>query len=974
MFHVCTIGQKDEIMDIKFLCLNGTVFDQETRVCERVDEVDCSKSERFYNLNLELYGNNAVTLSLHEGEDENEETPVVIEDHQGSIHYSSTSNSQVSINGNDASSIFHPTSSTIQTLLNVNGNANNPSLINPIFHNSGISSSTEHYNNARETVDYQTDTNNNDQDDDEDDGDASRDENQDRRYLEPIQASNQGKVSKLTTSSGISSHEGTKSKITQSQLLQHQQHSRIPTGFLTIAQMNSGGAPRPFFPPPKPTGKTTHQSQTSHVTQHIHIPPVPPIPQLKPHQVTINLPPPLPQRIVSQNPSPLLPSQSRVIVTAKASVSDESGRPLNSTQLVTLPLPTIPASYDDYKEGDESFDPFYRDVPKIRNTRRSYAWEAMENFRRFKRSTDDVKVGTPMSYDEEYADVSENNDTKPVEADNKDYLNDDDDDDYNFEGSYEVEGEKEEVDGREEFPVAEKQVDLLVKVEKKNISEVDGDEFNIDKNLTTLSNLNLNMNNESDDSKVEEKAEEEEGEEEDYISSEEYSQVPATEYDLLIDEQDDELSNITELIVTEMINNSTEITITTDYPTTVQPYDSSEVKNNEDSEKKTDGDEDGVLKFTDEIPLSGNADYDKEDEDKVEQVIESVPVSSMPMDYVDDNYEPQHYQDQKISLSANVTTEDDDDDDDDGRVKAEDENNSTATDDNFKAEVESSTGIFISFTTPDTTSVSTMSSTTSTTPGTTSPSSTTTTTPTTTTTTSTTTSKPPKTLFKPITTRKNYNYIPPTTTPAPVVIKTRLPLLNPKPAKPPKSYNEIAPKPVIRKVPLVAKRFTTMRNIEVESTTNSIDFNNNPPEDIEANLTSYSSSTSTTTETPTTVASTATESSEKSTEMFADAAITSSSEETKLEEIPTTTMAPEVGKKYFTVRKPIDVFNCLNVELYRFYADKRDCRLFHYCSPGFTSRQVLDFRFVCEEGTVFDEISQSCVYQMEDSKCRKKVW
>lgn len=30
---------------------------QETRVCERIDEVDCSKSEQFYNLNLELYGN-----------------------------------------------------------------------------------------------------------------------------------------------------------------------------------------------------------------------------------------------------------------------------------------------------------------------------------------------------------------------------------------------------------------------------------------------------------------------------------------------------------------------------------------------------------------------------------------------------------------------------------------------------------------------------------------------------------------------------------------------------------------------------------------------------------------------------------------------------------------------------------------------------------------------------------------------------
>lgn len=58
MFHVCTIGQKSEITDIKFLCLNGTVFDQETRVCERLDEVDCSKSESFFDLNLELYGNN----------------------------------------------------------------------------------------------------------------------------------------------------------------------------------------------------------------------------------------------------------------------------------------------------------------------------------------------------------------------------------------------------------------------------------------------------------------------------------------------------------------------------------------------------------------------------------------------------------------------------------------------------------------------------------------------------------------------------------------------------------------------------------------------------------------------------------------------------------------------------------------------------------------------------------------------------
>ncbi|PNF25453.1 hypothetical protein B7P43_G08462 [Cryptotermes secundus] len=75
MFHVCTIGQKGETTDIKFLCLNGTVFDQETRVCERVDEVDCSKTEGFYDLNLELYGNGAaLSFTEEEEEEEDEET------------------------------------------------------------------------------------------------------------------------------------------------------------------------------------------------------------------------------------------------------------------------------------------------------------------------------------------------------------------------------------------------------------------------------------------------------------------------------------------------------------------------------------------------------------------------------------------------------------------------------------------------------------------------------------------------------------------------------------------------------------------------------------------------------------------------------------------------------------------------------------------------------------------------------------
>lgn len=69
-------------------------------------------------------------------------------------------------------------------------------------------------------------------------------------------------------------------------------------------------------------------------------------------------------------------------------------------------------------------------------------------------------------------------------------------------------------------------------------------------------------------------------------------------------------------------------------------------------------------------------------------------------------------------------------------------------------------------------------------------------------------------------------------------------------------------------------------------------------------------------------------------------------------------------------------FNCLEKEMYRFYGDARDCRLFHYCSPGFTARQVLDFRFVCEEGTTFDEETQSCRHDIivHNRKCRNRSW
>lgn len=85
---------------------------------------------------------------------------------------------------------FHvqSTSSTIQTLLNSNAN------INPLFHNHGIASTTEqfnnHNNNPREISDYEDSSDESDEPDEHDE----RDEQEERRPLEPIQSTNKGKV------------------------------------------------------------------------------------------------------------------------------------------------------------------------------------------------------------------------------------------------------------------------------------------------------------------------------------------------------------------------------------------------------------------------------------------------------------------------------------------------------------------------------------------------------------------------------------------------------------------------------------------------------------------------------------------------------------------------------------------------------------------------------------------------------------
>lgn len=68
-----------------------------------------------------------------------------------------------------------------------------------------------------------------------------------------------------------------------------------------------------------------------------------------------------------------LKSPPRVIVTASASVSDSTGKKLNYTvgNVVSAVKPIVPINYDDYKESDLIFDPFFLDVPKLQKRRKT---------------------------------------------------------------------------------------------------------------------------------------------------------------------------------------------------------------------------------------------------------------------------------------------------------------------------------------------------------------------------------------------------------------------------------------------------------------------------------------------------------------------------------------------------------------------------------------------------------------------------
>lgn len=85
----------------------------------------------------------------------------------------------------------------------------------------------------------------------------------------------------------------------------------------------------------------------------------------------------------------------------------------------------------------------------------------------------------------------------------------------------------------------------------------------------------------------------------------------------------------------------------------------------------------------------------------------------------------------------------------------------------------------------------------------------------------------------------------------------------------------------------------------------------------------------------------------------------------KLKDSYTTTPLSN-GKKYKVQVHKNFVFNCFDKEINKFYSDPRDCRLFHYCTSGFSKNQLLDMKFVCDLGTYYDDVKRVCTKNMPE--------
>ncbi|KAI5632124.1 chitin binding peritrophin-A domain-containing protein [Phthorimaea operculella] len=372
MFHVCTVGQQEEPMDIKFLCLNGTVFDQETRVCERVDEVDCTKSEKFYSLNLELYGSTLPPPVIQEDvpktestEQSNKKTKPNLGETDPSIDESATTSH--SKTHEVSTDVIDSTEDPVQDIKKDE------------YNNKPQEFSSSHHSLA----------------DQDDDGEEYRDEDENVEYEEDYPHS--------PTTTSFRPADGVYITHAPPQQFDHFQYESSRTaprpGQPRPAAFVQRPQPQPFRPTtldprdqllrPGPTSQSSERHETS--IKHR----LPQYPSVLPAQRPLPFNPyyydrkrsedsspevesslsarSVPPATVTERPPTKPKSPPRVIVTASASVSDSNGKRLNYTvgNVVSAVKPIVPINYDDYKESDLIFDPFFLDVPKLQKRRKT---------------------------------------------------------------------------------------------------------------------------------------------------------------------------------------------------------------------------------------------------------------------------------------------------------------------------------------------------------------------------------------------------------------------------------------------------------------------------------------------------------------------------------------------------------------------------------------------------------------------------
>nr|XP_023026288.1 uncharacterized protein LOC111514283 [Leptinotarsa decemlineata] len=423
MFHVCTIGQLDEPMDIRFLCLNGTVFDQETRVCERIDEVDCSKSERFYSLNLELYGNSQPS-NLEEISET--EQPLIIKSTLPTT--TTTESTSKTTRTNYYTTVTSPTTGgSTQQLLSahhfplIDTNSPdirfNPEEINISLHpgappdirtNPHSFYSDKKVTNSEKKVGVTTHrsvvTSHRSEY-----GDVDREANT-KKSLSGYNQATPGDINygftfknadledyRTEDADGEGYHYQTEFRPSQEYSVPHHNIQRqspnqpqqytsstfrneyTPTTskLLDNYQPRSSTTARNYFIQSLKPPALDQQSQYSHIQsekppQRMQLP-LPLLPTLPPLTFSSPAPFSLQHRIETKRYTKDHYPPPRIVISASASVSDASGRRLNYSlgTIGTAPLfKTPPSSYDEYKDEDVQLDPFYHDVQKVKHSRK----------------------------------------------------------------------------------------------------------------------------------------------------------------------------------------------------------------------------------------------------------------------------------------------------------------------------------------------------------------------------------------------------------------------------------------------------------------------------------------------------------------------------------------------------------------------------------------------------------------------------